>query len=219
MDFSYDGAGGDSIHFWVGRGPQPSPKGTLVPDEMGYLEPLRRYVKEDIILQMPGTLTVFDIRWISVYNVKNRLDLGHVIVPEGINVPPSLLEVIPVETDFEHCQMLHSNLAVSWSVFAPSITITLIGNVEENEYMAFGVSKQGASKMVGSDVAVAYVDGLLGYVDDYNITARSPCTGVLGVNRGVCLDEKSLPGATSDNQIQNFRRENGINAVNQLKNL
>ena len=35
--------------------------------------------------------------------------------------------------------------------------------------------------MVGSDVAIAYIDGLLAYVDDYNITAKSPCTGILGI--------------------------------------
>ena len=76
-------------------------------------------------------------------------------------MPPSLSEIIPVDTDFPNCQMLHSNLAVAWSVFAPSITIQLIGNVDENDYIGFGFSKPGASKMVGSDVAIAYVDGLL----------------------------------------------------------
>ena len=38
--FSYDGAGGD-VYFWAGVGPQPSSKGHKVPDEMGYLSPLR----------------------------------------------------------------------------------------------------------------------------------------------------------------------------------
>lgn len=53
-EFSYDGLGGKGIHFYVGRGPQPSSKGTVVPNELGYLEPLRRYVKEDVQLQLPG---------------------------------------------------------------------------------------------------------------------------------------------------------------------
>ena len=38
--FSYDGLGGE-VYFWVGVGPQPSSKGHKVPDEMGYLSPLR----------------------------------------------------------------------------------------------------------------------------------------------------------------------------------
>ena len=111
--------------------------------------------------RLPGDLTVADIRWFSVYDTVHQKDLGHVIIPEGINVPPSLSEIIPVDTDFPNCQMLHSNLAVAWSVFAPSITIQLIGNVDENDYIGFGFSKPGSSKMVGSDVAIAYVDGLL----------------------------------------------------------
>ena len=106
-------------------------------------------------------MTIADIRWFSVYDTVHQKDLGHVIIPEGINVPPSLSEIIPVDTDFPNCQMLHSNLAVAWSVFAPSITIQLIGNVDENDYIGFGFSKPGSSKMVGSDVAIAYVDGLL----------------------------------------------------------
>jgi len=76
------------------------------------------------------------------------------------------------------------------SVFAPSITIQLSGLIDDNEYMAFGVAKpQGQSMMIGADVAVAYIDGYLGVVDDYNITAKAPCGGVLGLNKGVCKDE------------------------------
>ena len=43
--------------------------------------------------------------------------------------------------------------------------------------------------MIGADVAVAFIDGYLGVVDDYNITAKAPCGGVLGLNKGVCKDE------------------------------
>lgn len=219
VEFTYDGAGGDGVHFWVGRGPQPGSKGHIVPDELGYLQALRRYNREDVVLQLPGVVSIADIRWFSIYDKKRRRDFGHVIVPEHINVPPSLSEIIDVDPDLPNCQMLHSNLAVAWSVFAPSITITLTGNIAEDEYMAFGVSKPGDSKMVGSDVAVAYIDGLLGHVDDYNITARSPCTGVLGVNRGVCPDLKAHVGGTSDNQIQTFRRDNGITTLTYRKTL
>ena len=33
-----------------------------VPDEMGYLSPLRAYDNEDIYLKLPGELDIFDIR-------------------------------------------------------------------------------------------------------------------------------------------------------------
>ena len=62
-----------------------------------------------------------------------------------------------------HCQMLHSNLAVAWNLNGGnSLTVELIANIDVTDYVAFGFSKKGASKMVGSDVAIAYKDGLLG---------------------------------------------------------
>ena len=69
--------------------------------------------------------------------------------------------------------------------------------------------------MIGSDVAIAYVDELLGFVDDYNITAKSPCSGILGVKKGVCLDGAAHTGGTNDNQMQSYSRENGITRVSQ----
>jgi hypothetical protein len=41
--------------------------------------------------------------------------------------------------------------------------------------MAFGLSAaENKSEMIGADVAVAYIDGYLGYAADYNITAKAP---------------------------------------------
>jgi hypothetical protein len=41
--------------------------------------------------------------------------------------------------------------------------------------MAFGLSAtENKSEMIGSDIAVAYIDGVLGYAADYNITAKAP---------------------------------------------
>ena len=66
--------------------------------------------------------------------------------------------------------------------------------------------------MVGSDAAVAYVDGQLGFVDDYNITARSACGGVVGVKRGVCRDDL-VGGNPSNNQFQRFSRKDGVTTI------
>lgn len=50
------------------------------------------------------------------------------------------------------------------------------GVVEPNDYMAFGISgSQEKSQMLGSDIAVAYIiDGIQGFVADYNITSLAP---------------------------------------------
>jgi hypothetical protein len=52
-----------------------------VPDELGYLEPIREYINEDVELSLPGELTIFDIRWFSIYDTTNKRDLGHIIIP------------------------------------------------------------------------------------------------------------------------------------------
>ena len=73
-------------------------------------------------------MTIADVRWFSVYDTKNQRDLGHVIIPDGINVPPSLSQVVELESSMDNCQMLHSDLAVGWTLFPPSLTLELIGN-------------------------------------------------------------------------------------------
>lgn len=92
---------------------------------------------------------MFDIRWLAVYDRANKIDLGHLIIPDGLNVPPSLVEIIPHDSSLENCEMLHSNLLVAWSTFAPSITIQLAALNEENEYIGFGLSGNFEHRMKG----------------------------------------------------------------------
>ncbi len=71
--------------------------------------------------------------------------------------------------------------------------------------------------MVGSDAAVMFINGYIGHADDYNLTAHSPCTQVLGVKRGVCLDVQV--GGTDNNQIQEHKREDGVTTVTYRRDL
>ncbi|XP_069695747.1 protein Skeletor, isoforms B/C [Periplaneta americana] len=216
-EFTYNGEGKDT-YFWVGLGPQPSSKGIKVPDEYGYLDPLRAYKKEDIILQLPGEWTIFQIDWFSIFDVESKENYGSVIIPDGLNVPPSLVKVVPHTTALPNCFQLHKDLQVSWEIFGPQITIQLAGQVAEDDYMAFGLSAaENKSEMIGSDVAVAYIDGYLGYATDYNITAKAPCGKVLGQYKGVCKDD--LVGGIDNNQLHTAVRENGINIITYRRTL
>lgn len=81
----------------------------------------------------------------------------------------------PLKDDLPNCLQLHKNMRVSWEIFGPQITIQLAGQVNENDYMAFGLSgSEESSQMLGSDVAIAYIDGYRGFATDYNITALTP---------------------------------------------
>ncbi|KAI5714930.1 hypothetical protein M8J77_007726 [Diaphorina citri] len=216
-EFTYNGAGKDT-YFWVGVGPQPSSKGFKVPDEYGYLDPLRIYSNETIQLELPGDLTIFDIDWLSIYDVETGENFGSVIIPDSPNVPPSLSKTLDYKSALPHCLQLHRHLQVSWEIFGPAITIQLAGQVDEQSYIAFGLSgSREKAEMLGADVAIAYMDGYRGFALDYNITARSPCIKVLGQYKGVCKD--ALVGGIDNNQIHTAVRENGLNVITYRRTL
>lgn len=76
--------------FWVGRGFKPTPQGIRLPDENGKYIPLRRYDRKTVVITLPGDLTVFDIGHFGVWCEAFTVDFGHVQIPSGLNVPPSL---------------------------------------------------------------------------------------------------------------------------------
>lgn len=90
--------------FWVGAGPSPSPQGIRVPDENGKEQPLRRYDRKAIVLTLPGDLTIHQIGHFGVWCEAFTVDFGHVQIPQGLNVPPSL-------------KMLGVSPQVSWKGF------------------------------------------------------------------------------------------------------
>ncbi|XP_077288132.1 cytochrome and DOMON domain-containing protein knickkopf [Arctopsyche grandis] len=216
-EFSYDGLGKDTF-FWVGVGPLPSSKGKKVPDEYGYLDPIRAYNKETITLELPGDITIFNIAWLSVFDLETKENYGSILIPDGLNVPPSLIKVFPQKNSLPNCVQLHKDLQVSWEVFGPQITIQLAGQVTEDEYMAFGISgSTSKSEMLNSDVAITYIDGYRGFAIDYNITAFAPCLQVLGQYKGVCRDD--LVGGIDSNQLHTAVRDNGINTITYRRTL
>ncbi|XP_037030549.1 protein Skeletor, isoforms B/C [Bradysia coprophila] len=207
----YDGTG-KRTYFWAGVGPQPSSKGVKIPDEMGYLDPIRKYEGETVTLELPGDTTVFNIDWISIFDLETNENFGSSLIQSGLNVPPSLVQIQPHTAALPNCRQLHKNYRVSWEVFGPQITIQLAGLVNEDEYMSFGISgSETSSQMLGADVVVAYIDGFRGYATDYNITSLAPCVQVLGQNKGVCRDD--VVGGLDSFQIHTHTRENGINTI------
>jgi len=164
-----------------------------------------------VILQLPGRKTVFTIDWFAIYDKKNEKALAYVIIPQNLNVPPSLVTVMEHSPGLPNCVMLHKNLMVAWESFPPQLTIQLAGNINEDEYMAFGMSGvQGENTMVGGDVALVWMDEFLGHVDDYNLTDRSVCHSgsLLGLSGGACTD--LMAGGINNHQLHSFNRENGI---------
>lgn len=75
-----------------------------------------------------------------------------------------------------NCRQLHKYYRVSWEVFGPQITLQLTGQIDEDNYMAFGISgSQEKSQMLGADIAVTYIiGGNQGFAIDYNVTSLAP---------------------------------------------
>ena len=55
---------------------------------------LRAYAEETITLRLPGEMTVFEIDWLSVLDGETGQNFGSVLIPDNLNVPPSLLKVL-----------------------------------------------------------------------------------------------------------------------------
>lgn len=91
-DLTYDGTG-MKTHFIGGVGAQPSAKGTKIPDELGYLDSLRKYESDTITLELPGDLSIFEIDWISIFDLETNENYGSVLITDGLNVPPSLTKI------------------------------------------------------------------------------------------------------------------------------
>lgn len=48
----------------------------------------RKYDGEDITVKLPGDLNVYNIKWLSMWCEKRQVELGHVVIPKDLNVPP-----------------------------------------------------------------------------------------------------------------------------------
>ncbi|ALC47592.1 CG34355 [Drosophila busckii] len=211
----YDGAGPDA-YFWVGNGSEPDLRGVKVPNEIGSLEPLRGYQGEDIEIQLPGSLTVYDIDWLAVWCVEYRHNFGHVFIPKDLDVPPALGQTKITTTTtprpvYSNCrEILPNRLQVKWELQGEYLQIELFGRITEEQYMSFGLSgANGRAQMAQSDVVVAFYDtnARVFRAEDYFISDLSQCDG----QRGVCPDERI--GARNDVIVVSGDRKSGVTSV------
>ncbi|CAG0884477.1 unnamed protein product [Darwinula stevensoni] len=235
----YDGAGPDAF-FLVGTGPSPNPNGLKVPNEQGSLKPLRGYQGVDIEIQLPQGRSVHEFDWLSVYCITYKHDFGHVRIPKNLYVPPALGQTKITTRGQEpesltNCiEPIPGKLQIRWSLKNDEFTVKMTGKIEDEQYMAFGISGDlRTTKMVGGDVAVAFYDRASDRlrVVDYYMTDKSQVIhkswrlfirdGDVGMTylglvqcdgrRGVCPDERL--GGKDDVEYVEGERRNGIASV------
>lgn len=67
-------------------------------------------------------------------------------------------------------------MQVQWEAILEGVIIRLSARMDENEYMAFGISgAEGRTRMIGGDIVVAYFNSDDGkfHADDYILNAKS----------------------------------------------
>ncbi|XP_066600483.1 protein Skeletor, isoforms B/C isoform X2 [Prorops nasuta] len=219
-DLHYDGAGPDA-YFWVGNGTEPSSLGIKVPNQVGSLEPLKGYQGEDIEIVLPGNLTVYDIDWLAVWCVMYRHNFGHVLIPKDLDVPPALGQTkittssspAPATSNRElsNCkEMLNGRVQVQWELFGEDVQIRVSGRIQEDQYVAFGLSGiEGRSEMLGGDVVVVAYDKRTGnfIAEDYYMSDLAQCDG----KKGVCPDERV--GGRNDAILLHGERKHDVTTV------
>lgn len=52
---------------------------------------------------MPGELTIFQIDWISVFDLELNENFGSVLIPGELNVPPSLIKIQVIDISLVYC--------------------------------------------------------------------------------------------------------------------
>ncbi|XP_026669797.1 protein Skeletor, isoforms B/C isoform X2 [Ceratina calcarata] len=222
----YDGAGPDA-YFWVGNGSEPDPFGIKVPNEKKTLSPLRGYQGEDIEIILPGNLTVYDIDWLSVWCVLHKHNFGHVMIPKDLDVPPALgqTQITTSSTpspplskhELTNCkEMLGGRVQVQWEMIGEDIQIRVSGRINEDQYVAFGLSgREGKAEMIGSDVVVVAYNSRTGkfIAEDYYLSDYAQCDG----RKGVCPDMRV--GGKNDVTLVHGERKNGVTTVTYMRPL
>jgi len=99
--FTYDGAGPDAF-FWAGTSQAPSSVGTILPypfdgkfyeyedDNAPILD--RRYNGEEIVLTLPDDLKATDIKWLSVWCRRFRVNFGDMFFAEDLSFEDNTLD-------------------------------------------------------------------------------------------------------------------------------
>lgn len=86
-------------------------------------------------------------------------------------------------------EIIKDKLQVKWEIKGDSLHVELLGRIDEDQYMAFGLSgENGKTQMVRGDATVVFFDKSRGVfrAEDYFLSDLSQCDG----KYGVCPDNR-----------------------------
>jgi hypothetical protein len=104
--FSFDGGRGQDAVFFVGKSGSAAASNDALQlaDEKGATTPLKAYRAKDVVLTLPGGMTLKDVRWLAVFCPKCGASFGEVAFADRIQYPrpqkiPALRGVHEVASD------------------------------------------------------------------------------------------------------------------------
>jgi DOMON domain len=114
-----------------------------------------------------------------------------------------------------NCEPLNDQLQVRWAVMGNEIAFELVGQVEETEWMGFGVSGSSTKTfMVGADPTVVDMYNGTFRARDFYLNNRSQCSGI----NGVCPDSRNGTDDVKKGSV-NGDRDQGITVVRYIRPL
>ena len=78
-NLNYDGTAPDA-YFWAGTTDSPDTTGFIIPDERGSTKPLKAYRNADIVLKLPQGKSLLDIKWLSIWCRRYRINFGNIVL-------------------------------------------------------------------------------------------------------------------------------------------
>lgn len=217
-DFHYDGLG-PAGYFWLTRGAHGlAANGLRLKDENGSAAPLRKYAGETVVISLPDEFTIYDFDYFGVWCQEFQVNFGQTRIPQQVRVPPSpkMLGIKPENK--LNCEILYDDLGyeIRWVLDGDDIVMQLVGKIEPNEYMAFGLGKDDSkSDMQNADAVVAWVDRTSGQVHaiDYFLGGKAQCVNSpQEPHKASCPDTK-LAGASDSLTLLHGAIVNGYSMV------
>jgi len=226
-NFNFDG-NAPAGYFWADTNSQPSGNGYRLQDAApsngcGKLE-LNRASSETYTVEFPQGTSLLDIRGgsFSVWCEAFSSSFGELIVPDdlegllatangpalGCSEQPEQ-PTIDTTPDGYNCEELHQDFQVRWQVQNNNqLSIQLVGRIDENVYMGFGVSGNDTStRMVGANPVIADVfDGTF-RARDFYMNTQAQCSN----SDGVCPDLNSA--FTNDVSNISGEQDSGVTVV------
>lgn len=208
-NFAYDGTAPDAF-FWADANAIPSDEGFILSDaapanscgstKLGASDGTVTYR-----LEFPEGSSIQDITGgsISVWCRDFGVNFGHLVIPdvvegvlatadgptlecsEGADLSAYNLSIVESPEGY-NCEPLHEDMQVRWKIDGNDVLFELVGFVEEDDYLGFGVSgSDEGTEMIGADVIIGDLFNGEFRASPYVMNARSQCSN----GAGVCPDE------------------------------